>query len=167
LEYAISGSAVARGWASYVHNFFHVVGVELPFWMDNYMPFEKLVGIFSFSPLALVIVIGCSAVLLLGAKKSAWFNKIITLVNLAVIIFVIALGSTKVNKENWNNFFPFGFQGIFQGAGTIFFSYIGFDSVTTLASESANPKRDLPLGIIVTLGVATALYVAVSLGTLQ
>lgn len=122
-------------------------------------------GIFSFSPLALVIVILCTTVLLLGAKKSAWFNKIITLLNLSVIVFVIVLGSTKVNKDNWHNFFPFGFQGVFQGAGTIFFSYIGFDSVTTLASESANPKRDLPLGIILTLGIATALYVAVSLGS--
>lgn len=111
----------------------------------------------------MVIILICTAILLVGAKESALFNRIITVLNLAVLLFIIVVGGTRVQTANWSNFFPFGVRGVFQGAGQVFFAYIGFDSVTTLASESANPKRDLPLGVIVTLIIATALYIAVSL----
>jgi len=164
LEYAISGSAVARGWAGYVASLFKVFGAELPYWLHNWVPSETIRGYLSFSILAYVITTVCTVILLFGAKKSSLFNKIITVVNLSVILFVIILGSIHVDRSNWTPFFPFGFTGVFQGAGTVFFSYIGFDSVTTLASESKNPKRDLPIGIIGTLVLATVVYVAVSLG---
>lgn len=110
-----------------------------------------------------MIIVICTGILLLGAKESAWFNKIITVLNIGVLLFIIIVGSTRVDTANWENFFPFGVKGVFQGAGQVFFAYIGFDSVTTLASESANPKRDLPLGVILTLIIATSLYIAVSL----
>lgn len=161
-----------------------------------------------------------SLLLLFGVKNSSRFNLAITILNVAIILFVImyvslrasnrspiikiigasplrSLGATEVDTNNWDPFFPYGFEGSFQGAGTVFFSFIGtphspharahvhtaharataliagancddlkskgFDSVTTLAGEVANPGRDLPLGIGGTLGIATALYVGVSL----
>jgi amino acid transporter len=141
-----------------------IFSFKVPAWLHGYHPWDTTgTGFFSLSLLSVVIIIICTAILLLGAKESALFNKIITVLNLAVLLFIIIVGSTRVNTANWENFFPFGVRGVFQGAGQVFFAYIGFDSVTTLASESANPKRDLPLGVIITLGIATALYIAVSL----
>ncbi len=88
-----------------------------------------------------------------------------TFVNLAVIFFVIIYGSFFVDTKNWKPFLPYKMEGAWNGVGTVFFSYIGFDSVSTLAGEVARPARDLPLGIVGTLGIVTALYVAVSLVT--
>jgi APA family basic amino acid/polyamine antiporter len=76
---------------------------------------------------------------------------------------MVVLGAFYVKLDNWTNFFPFGVQGAFAGAGIVFFSYIGFDSVTTLAGEVARPSRDLPIGIVGTLSIATILYIGVSL----
>jgi APA family basic amino acid/polyamine antiporter len=159
LEYALSASAVARGWSGYVYDFFKIVGVTIPDWLSGH----PLVSYFSISFLAAGIVVAMSLLLLFGVKNSSRFNLAITILNVVIILFVIILGATEVDTNNWDPFFPYGFEGSFQGAGTVFFSFIGFDSVTTLAGEVANPGRDLPIGIGGTLGIATALYVGVSL----
>jgi APA family basic amino acid/polyamine antiporter len=159
LEYALSASAVARGWSGYVHDFFKIVGVTIPDWLSGH----PITAFFSVSILAAGIVVAMSLLLLFGVKNSSRFNLGITILNVAIILFVIILGATEIDTNNWDPFFPFGFEGSFKGAGTVFFSFIGFDSVTTLAGEVANPSRDLPIGIGGTLGIATALYVGVSL----
>eukprot|EP01116_Phalansterium_solitarium_P020094 TRINITY_DN5825_c0_g1_i2.p1 TRINITY_DN5825_c0_g1~~TRINITY_DN5825_c0_g1_i2.p1 ORF type:complete len:586 (-),score=193.81 TRINITY_DN5825_c0_g1_i2:290-2047(-) len=159
LEYAISASAAAAGWGSYVVSFFEQVGVPVPGWLGGYVVNDYIV----LSPLAALIVVATSSTLLIGVKESTTFNKCITVLNVSSILFVIGLGSFHINRGNYHPFFPFGAVGVFSGAGTVFFSFIGFDAVTTLAGETQNPKRDLPLGIIGTLGIATLLYVAVSL----
>jgi APA family basic amino acid/polyamine antiporter len=99
----------------------------------------------------------------MAMQDSAKFNLVVTVMNVTTITFVIVLGAFHVKVDNWSNFFPFGVQGAFAGAGIVFFSYIGFDSVTTLAGEVARPSRDLPLGIVGTLSIATVLYVGISL----
>jgi len=129
--------------------------VKTPVWLDGYKA-----SVFSFSPLAAVIVLLCAAVLLVGARESSTFNVIMTVFNIGVILFVIVLGSIFVDTANWKPFTPFGFRAVFVGTGKVFFAYIGFDAVTTLAGEVKNPKRDMPIGVVGTLFIATALYIA-------
>jgi len=85
--------------------------------------------------LALAIIVICTIVLLFGIKESARFNMVITVINLIIIFFVIILGAIHIKPGNWTPFFPFGVLGTWRGVGTVFFSYIGFDSVSTLAGE--------------------------------
>eukprot|EP01111_Echinosteliopsis_oligospora_P013691 TRINITY_DN4977_c0_g1_i1.p1 TRINITY_DN4977_c0_g1~~TRINITY_DN4977_c0_g1_i1.p1 ORF type:complete len:580 (-),score=93.27 TRINITY_DN4977_c0_g1_i1:66-1805(-) len=159
LEYSISASAVARGWAGYVGKLFLLFNVDLPDWLTGH----KLSDLFNFSPLSVLIIVLCTFILIAGVKDSARFNLAMTILNITTLLFVIGVGAYYVDVRNWKPFTPFGLGGAFAGAGTVFFSYIGFDSVTTLAAEVANPSRDLPVGIVGTLSIATALYVAVSL----
>lgn len=168
LEYSISASAVARGWGGYIAGFFKVVGVHLPDWLINYPLPEHIFGShlhswIAFSPLSVVIIVICFFILIMGVKDSAKFNLVITILNVTTITFIIIFGAFLVDTSNWKPFFPYGGQGVFKGAGIVFFSYIGFDSVTTLAGEVARPSRDLPLGIVGTLSIATVLYIGVSL----
>jgi APA family basic amino acid/polyamine antiporter len=113
--------------------------------------------------LAVIIILACTIILLFGVKDSATFNLVITILNVITILFIIVLGAFYVDTSNWDPFLPFGMSGAFAGAGTVFFSYIGFDSVSSLAGEVKNPARDLPIGIVGTLLIATCLYVGVSL----
>src|SRR5216683_1876545 len=115
---------------------------------------------------AFVIALVITAILAIGIKESARFNTTIVVIKLSVVLFVIALGFRYVNPSNWgsdwHSFAPFGFSGIGAGAAYIFFAYIGFDAVSTTAQEAKNPQRDLPIGIIASLLVCTALYILVA-----
>jgi APA family basic amino acid/polyamine antiporter len=107
----------------------------------------------------------------LGIKESARFNDVIVLIKLVVILLFVGFGLSYIDVSNWHPFIPkntgqwghYGWSGILTGAGVIFFAYIGFDAVSTTAQEAVNPKRDLPIGILVSLVVCTVLYIAVSL----
>src|SRR5213075_673341 len=102
----------------------------------------------------------------IGIQESARFNATIVVIKVAVVLFVIGLGSTYINKSNWgsdwSSFAPMGFSGIGAGAAYIFFAYIGFDAVSTTAQEARNPQRDLPIGIITSLVACTILYILVA-----
>jgi basic amino acid/polyamine antiporter, APA family len=115
---------------------------------------------------AFVIALVITAILVIGIKESARFNATIVAIKVSVVLFVIALGSRYVASANWGSswqsFAPYGFSGIGAGAAYIFFAYIGFDAVSTTAQEAKNPQRDLPIGIIVSLFVCTALYISVA-----
>src|SRR6202795_380044 len=127
------------------HLFGHEIGVNVP---------------------AFVIAMVITAILAIGIKESARFNATIVVIKVAVVLFVIALGLRYVNPDNWGHdwhtFAPMGFGGIGAGAAYIFFAYIGFDAVSTTAQEAKNPQRDLPIGIIASLLVCTALYILVA-----
>src|SRR5215469_3510803 len=127
----------------------HLFGVEIGFNLPAFC-------------IALII----TTVLVIGIKESARFNATIVAIKVSVVLFVIALGSRYVSASNWGNdwhgFAPMGFSGIGAGAAYIFFAYIGFDAVSTTAQEAKKPQRDLPIGIIVSLLVCTALYIAVA-----
>jgi len=84
------------------------------------------------------------------------------ILKLLVVLFVIVVGSSYVNTENWHPFLPYGWPGVFKGAAYIFFAYIGFDSVSTHAEEAKNPQRDVPIGIMASLAVCTVLYISVA-----
>jgi APA family basic amino acid/polyamine antiporter len=121
---------------------------------------------FGFNLPAFIIALVITAILVVGIKESAQFNATIVIVKVSVVLFVIGLGATYVNKSNWgadwHTFAPFGFSGIGAGAAYIFFAYIGFDAVSTTAQEAKNPQRDLPIGIIASLLICTALYISVA-----
>ena len=115
---------------------------------------------------AFIIAMVITAVLVAGIKESARFNATIVVIKVAVVLFVIGLGSHYVSTGNWgtdwHSFAPMGFGGIGAGAAYIFFAYIGFDAVSTTAQEAKNPQRDLPIGIIASLLACTFLYIAVA-----
>jgi APA family basic amino acid/polyamine antiporter len=115
---------------------------------------------------AFLIALAITAILAIGIQESARFNAVIVTVKVSVVLFVIGLGITYINRANWGHdwstFAPFGFSGIGSGAAYIFFAYIGFDAVSTTAQEAKNPQRDLPIGIIASLLICTVLYIAVA-----
>jgi APA family basic amino acid/polyamine antiporter len=115
---------------------------------------------------AFIIALVITAILCVGIKESASFNATIVVIKVSVVLFVIGLGSRYISTANWgsdwHSFAPYGFSGIGAGAAYIFFAYIGFDAVSTTAQEAKNPQRDLPIGIIVSLLICTALYIMVA-----
>jgi basic amino acid/polyamine antiporter, APA family len=127
----------------------------------------KIFGVeIGFNLPAFIIALVITAILAIGIKESARFNTAIVVVKVSVVLFVIVLGMRYINFANWghdwHSFAPYGFGGIGAGAAYIFFAYIGFDAVSTTAQEAKNPQRDLPIGIIVSLLVCTALYILVA-----
>ena len=115
---------------------------------------------------AFIIALIITTVLVIGISESARFNGMIVALKVAVVLFVLALGSHYVDPANWGHtwhaFAPTGLSGIGRAAGYIFFAYIGFDAVSTTAQEAKNPQRDLPIGIIASLFVCTLLYIGVA-----
>jgi len=115
---------------------------------------------------AFLIALAITAVLVVGIKESAKFNAGIVVVKLAVVLFVLALGTHYIRRANWgtdwHSFAPSGIGGIGEAAGLVFFSYIGFDAVSTTAQEAKNPQRDLPIGIILSLLICTILYIGIA-----
>jgi len=115
---------------------------------------------------AFLIALVITAILAVGIKESARFNSTIVVIKVSVVLFVIGLGFRYVNFSNWghdwSSFAPTGFAGIGAAAAYVFFAYIGFDAVSTTAQEAKNPQRDLPVGIILSLLICTALYILVA-----
>ncbi len=120
---------------------------------------------------AIFVIFAITLLLIMGIRESANFNSVMVILKVFVIVTFIVLGFLFVNRENWHPFIPenngtfghFGFSGIFRGAAVIFFAYIGFDAVSTAAQEARNPKKDMPVGILGSLGISTILYILVAL----
>uniref|UniRef100_A0A7S3G916 Cationic amino acid transporter C-terminal domain-containing protein n=1 Tax=Palpitomonas bilix TaxID=652834 RepID=A0A7S3G916_9EUKA len=113
---------------------------------------------------SVLIIVLLTILLTVGIRESSKLNIAVTAINLVIVLFVIILGATKVDTVNYDPFFHYlkGPSGMFSGAATVFFAYIGFDSISTAAEETKNPKRDMPIGVIGSLLVCTVLYVAVA-----
>lgn len=169
LEYAVASSTVAHGWAHYLVSFLSLFGITLPKrWIGTPIEFDATNHVWVHSDAycnlpAALIVLAITVILVVGIRESARFNAAMVLVKLAVVFFVIAVGSFYVRPENWRPFLPYGTSGIFRGAAYIFFAYIGFDSVSTHAEEARDPQRDVPIGIITSLAVCTVLYIVVAI----
>ena len=174
LEYAVSNMAVSVGFAAHMLDLFSWLGVSPPlrFITPAYLPLglSDLQGHAVFAPgwhagfnlPAFVIVMLLTVVLVRGIRESAQTNNIMVLLKIAAIFIFIFAGAAYVNRDNWHPFVPNGWPGVLTGGAIIFFTYIGFDSVSTAAEEAKNPQRDLPIGIIATLVVCTVLYIAVA-----
>lgn len=188
LEYAVGSATVAHGWSKYFQDFIGIFGLKLPHVVTT-APFDydpalgKIVSTGAIMDLpATVITFILTIVLIVGIKESASFNAAMVVVKVAVVLFVIGVGAFYVDPNNWTPFAPYGFTGLsffghtllgetgkggeplgmLAGAATIFFAYIGFDSVSTHSEEAKNPQKDVPIGIIASLVLCTLLYIAVA-----
>ncbi len=111
---------------------------------------------------AVCIVALITIVLYRGIRESARFNTIMVILKLMVLAFFVLVGCFYVKPENWTPFMPNGWSGVQAGAAIVFFAYLGFDAVSTVAEETVNPRRDLPIGIIGSLIICTIVYVVVA-----
>lgn len=176
LEYLFGASTVAVGWSGYVVSFLKDCGVTLPAALIN-APFSytpqtglQLTGALFNLPAVLIVVV-VTWLLVIGIRESANFNNVIVIVKVTVILLFIFLGMHYVKMENLTPFIPpntgvfgqYGWSGMMRGAAVVFFAYIGFDAVSTAAQEAKRPQRDVPIGILVSLGVCAVLYVAVAI----
>lgn len=181
LEMMLGAAVVAVGWSGYLTSLLASLGITLPGAIAGEGAAFNL-------PAALIVLI-LTAVLVVGIKLSSRFNLVIVTIKLAVILLVVVAGLFFVRAANYTPFVPpskvtpaveglsapliqvlfgitpvaFGVLGVFSAAAIVFFAYIGFDVVATAAEETRNPQRDLPIGILASLGICTVLYVAVSL----
>ncbi len=181
LEYAIGNVAVAISWANYFRSFMHdAFGVDIPQWLStDFRTARKIPGLIERAPhdpifglpivfnlLALGIVALITIVLVWGIKESAEFNAVMVGVKILVLLFFIGVAFYFVSPsnmtKNWHPFQPTGWGGTLAGAAVVFFAYIGFDAVSTVAEETKNPARDLPIGIIASLIICTIFYVVVA-----
>lgn len=165
-EYLFAVSSVAGSWSSYFQNLLGGFGVHLP----TYLQHANGHGV---DVIAIVIVLLVTALLINGVRESTRVNEIMVIVKIAVILLFIGVGIFFIKTNNYVPFIPkgftdntgvhhYGFWGIVGGAATAFYAYIGFDAVSTASEEVKNPKRDMPIGIIGSLGVASVLYMALS-----
>jgi APA family basic amino acid/polyamine antiporter len=162
LEYAVGAATVSISWSRYLIKFLDSYGIHINESLTH-SPFEG--GTINLP--AVFIVMLMSFVLMRGTKESATINGIIVMLKVSVVLVFIALGWQYIRPENYTPYIPentgtfgeFGFSGIIRAAAIVFFAYIGFDAVSTAAQEAKNPKRDMPIGILLSLGICTVLYI--------
>jgi APA family basic amino acid/polyamine antiporter len=172
LEYSVGAAAVAISWSQYLIKFLSKFDINLPAQLVM-SPFEtakladgSTVSGFVNVP-AMVIVLTITAIVMRGTKGSAWFNALVVALKVSVVLVFIGLGWQYINPINYQPYIPtntgefgeFGWSGILRGAGVIFFVFIGFDIVATMAQETKNPQRNMPIGIMGSLLICTVLFV--------
>jgi amino acid transporter len=163
LEYAVSNVAVAVGFSGYLKAQLAAFGVVIPDkWSSAVFAGNHWTGAYFNLPAFLVVMV-LTVLLVRGVRESAETNNIMVVVKLGAIITFLVVGGMLVKPANWHPFMPSGFGGVITGGAIIFFTYIGFDSVSTAAEEARNPQKDVPFGIIASLIVCTILYVGVAL----
>ncbi len=162
LEYVVSNVAVAIGFSAYTKSQLASFGINLPDkWSAPVWEAGHWTGSYFNIPAFLIIFI-LTVLLVRGIRESAEANNVMVAIKIGAILVFLVVGGALVNPANWKPFAPSGFSGIVTGGAIVFFTYIGFDSVSTAAEESRNPQRDLPFGIIASLIICTVLYIGVS-----
>jgi len=159
LEYVVASIAVAIGWSGYFVNILSAIGVSLPVWCSG-TPGTVPGAVVNFP--AIFIVLFLTTILIIGIKESARFTSLMVFVKLGTLLVFILVGIFNIKPSNWIPFMPFGFKGVVTGAAIVFFAYIGFDAVSTVAEETKNPQRNMPIGIILSLGISTIFYIVVT-----
>jgi APA family basic amino acid/polyamine antiporter len=174
IEYAVGNVAVAISWGNYFKTFVSGFGIVIPDWLStDYRTAGHIPGLFESAPhlfgipivfniLAFGIVTLITIVLVVGIRESASMTTVMVMLKLLVLGFFVFIGWKYVHAENWHPFAPNGWAGIQAGAAIVFFAYIGFDAVSTVAEEVRRPQRDLPIGIIGSLIVCTVIYIVVA-----
>jgi APA family basic amino acid/polyamine antiporter len=166
LEYAVGAATVGISWSRYLVRFLEGFDVHLPHDL-TVGPWDG--GIINLP--AVFIIVLMSSLLIKGTKESAFVNAIIVALKVSVVLVFIFLGWKYINNSNYDpylipatqpgheDFFNHGWGGIIRAAAIVFFAYIGFDAVSTAAQEAKNPKRDMPIGILLSLAICTVLYI--------
>ncbi|CAM6034484.1 unnamed protein product, partial [Sphagnum compactum] len=157
LEYVVGGAAVARGWTSYFATLINKDPTQLRISTSLQTGYNDL------DPIAVVILLLTGAVAIWSTKGTSILNYIATVVNMFIIAFVIIAGLAHAKAENYRPFLPYGVRGIFSAASVLFFAYLGFDAVSTMAEETKNPGRDIPIGLLGSMTICTILYVLMAL----
>lgn len=151
-EYTLSSAAVAKGFSGY---FASLIGLDSDalIWQD---------GLIIIDPVAFSLIVILSIILIAGIQESSTFNIVVTGINLAVVALILGLAFPRADAKNYTPFLPaeFGVPGLFEAASRLFFAYVGYDVLATVAEEVKNPHRDIPLGMIGSLIITSLLYVA-------
>ena len=178
LEYAVGNVAVAISWSGYFNSLLTGVGINLPEWLvhgyrevmlssdpalrslidtaPNVAGWPVLLNLPAFA-----IVLLITSLLVVGVRESARVNNVLVIIKLLVLAIFVIVGAQYIDADNYRPFAPNGFQGIWHGAAIVFFAYIGFDAISTAAEEVKNPQRNMPLGILLGLGICTVIYIIV------
>ncbi len=183
LEFTLGAATVAKGWSGYFVSVFETLGITLP------PALYAGEGALSHDWIAVLVILGMTAILVVGIKLSSQFNQVVTAIKILVTLFIIGFGVWFIDVANLTPFIPapasggdaygsaldayllpsilgidtiYGVTGIFTGAALVFFAYIGFDIVATTSEEARNPQRDIPIGIFASLGICTVLYILAS-----
>jgi APA family basic amino acid/polyamine antiporter len=164
LEYAVGNMAVAVGFGAYFNDLLdNVFGVHLPSQLARPV-FEgghTTGAIFNIPAFALIIVL--TWLLVRGVREGANANNLMVAIKVAAILVFVVGGARSVDTMNWHPFMPNGMSGVLTGGAIVFFTYVGFDAISTAAEETKNPQRTIPLGIVITLGACALLYASVAL----
>ncbi|WP_310556391.1 amino acid permease [Flavobacterium sp.] len=184
MEYSIGNIYIAFSWSGYFTNLIETFGIHLPEWLTiNYksahaaftenkvgeglLAWQNAPSIGSlkiiFDLPAVLINILITFLIYRGTKESKNISNVMVYIKLVIIVLVIIVGAFYIDINNWTPFMPNGFSGVMGGVSAVFFAYIGFDAVSTLAEESKNPQRDLPRGMIYSLVVCTVVYIILAL----
>ncbi|KAG0447720.1 hypothetical protein HPP92_028190 [Vanilla planifolia] len=158
LEYIMGCAAVARSWTSYLAT------------LINHKPDDLRINVSSLprdysqlDPLAVVLCVAICSATVLSTKAASHFNSVTTIVHIFILLFIIVTGLLYADSSNMKPFAPFGASGIFSSAAVLFFSYVGFDAVSTMAEETKNPPRDIPLGLVGAMSITTVAYCLLAL----
>ena len=162
LEYTVAATTVSISWSRYMVFFLNSIGIELPHAFTACPWDDGIVNI----P-AILIVIAMSLILMRGTAGSSFVNGLIVFLKIAVILVFVILGWQFIRTENYIPYIPentgalgeYGLSGILRGAAIVFFAFLGFDAVSTAAQETRNPRRNMPIGILMSLLVCTILYI--------
>ena len=184
LEYAVGATTVAIGWSGYVTGLLKDIGLSLPaaiakapFAFDPHTSAWSRTGAIVNAP-AMAIIAAVSVLLVFGIKESARVNNAVVALKVGIVLLFVVAGFWYVKESNWivpgknplghlippndGHFGQYGWSGILRGSAVVFFAYVGFDAVSTAAQEAEHPQRDMPLGILLSLAICTALYILVS-----
>lgn len=164
LEYAVSNMSVAVGFSAYFNDICDFLfGRHLPDWLSNpaMMELHRTGAIFNVP--AFLVVMFLTWVLVRGVRESAGANNVMVAIKITAVLVFVFGAAHAIKPEHWHPFMPNGFSGVLTGSAIVFFTYIGFDSVSTAAEETKNPQRDMPIGIVGTLILCAILYASVAL----
>lgn len=181
MEYAIGNIAVAISWSDYFTALLDGLGVHIPrfltmdYWTAKAGASADAIAAWNGAPMlfgkvrlicdlpAFFVTVIITWIIYVGIKESKRTMNVMVILKLAVILLVIVAGAYYVAPANWHPFLPNGMSGVMAGTAAVFFSYIGFDAISTTAEECQNPQRDLPKGMFYSLIICTVLYVAIAL----
>ena len=169
LEYAIAAGAVSVGWSGYFVGMLAHLSDYASFLPNIVIPAELAAGPSAGGIInlpALIIALLVTGLLVLGTTESAAVNAVLVVVKIAALTAFVFLALPAARAENFTPFAPLGFSGISAAAASIFFAYVGFDAVSTAAEETKNPQRNMPIGLIGSLGICTIFYLLVASGVI-
>jgi APA family basic amino acid/polyamine antiporter len=162
LEYAVAAGAVSVGWSGYVVGLIeNAFSIDIP----NALVLGPMDGGIVNLPAAMIALV-VTALLVVGTKESATVNAFLVAIKVAALSLFCVLALPVMKMENFEPFAPLGMAGISAAAASIFFAYVGFDAVSTAAEETKNPQRNMPIGLIGSLGICTIFYILVAAGVI-